>query len=131
VKLMPVTGPEALSLYLASFGDNDPVYAGHAFVLELEELASGQPVLFFARPVGVCVQYEDADWQRLGVDEHSLRLHNWNGGRWVPQWPCGECYNDCAANTLHVQVSHAGRYAVFGTKGWWSTFLPWSERALR
>ena len=100
------------------------IFAGHAFRLDVTDQATGQPVPSFQQPVALTVRYMDSDWQVAGVVERSLRIHSWNGGRWMVEWPCGGCILRWDLNRIDVQVDHAGDFALFGRDVWPERFLP-------
>jgi len=115
----PIGGPGGF----AEEANNSPVYAGHAFGVEATD-GQGNPVNVFSKPVEVEIRYEDADWQRVGLKERSLRLWSWSGGQWVEEWPCDGCRLLWNESRLIVYVDHVGDFMLAGFGEWHERFMP-------
>jgi oligopeptide transport system substrate-binding protein len=86
-------------------------FAGNAFMLEVAEVSSGEPITIFAEPLTVTIKYTDGDLN--GQDEETLEFLYWNGSAWVDdgitivEW-------DTVSNSLVARIEHLTEFALFG-----------------
>ena len=89
------------------------VIGSHGSRLETNQAVTGRMTL--------TVRYEDVDV--VGVDESTLMLYTWDGGRWVAAEVCGPYMRDLEHNVLQVILCHFSDYALVGETDR-ATYLP-------
>jgi len=86
-------------------------FAGNAFILEVTEIASGNPITTFAKPLTITIYYTDGDLN--GIDEDTLELMYWNGSAWVTDG-ITIVEHDKVNNRIVVTIAHLTQFALFG-----------------
>ena len=96
-------------------------FAGRAF--DLDAYRDGEPVLGIelAAPLTITIHYTDADV--LGLDEETLELRTWDGGKWTGDGVT-IVSRDPAINRVVVTVDHLGSFALFGPGERQTIYLP-------
>jgi len=93
-------------------------FAGSAFVLEVTNIGSGDPITEFVQPLTVTIYYNDGDLN--GMDENSLELLYWNGSAWVSDG-ITIVERNTIQNYVVIQIEHLTEFALFGER---RIFLP-------